>query len=69
MQIQKDLAGNVKKPDADEPWTGICCKACWNGRAKWCECKCGGAHHGEGLGDGKGEKQKIVLTKKMKTHD
>jgi hypothetical protein len=46
---QKRLDGQTNKvAKPEKPWEGICCKACWNGRAKWCECKCGGAYHGFG---------------------
>ena len=34
------------KPKA---WRGICSRACWTAKEKWCRCRCKGAYHGVGL--------------------
>lgn len=39
---------NRKFEKADQPWTGVCCEACWNATGKRCECKCHGVYHGKG---------------------
>lgn len=39
--IQLDLGGNPT-------FHGVCDERCWDATEKRCQCRCGGAHHGQG---------------------
>ncbi len=32
------------------PWSGRCSESCWQAKEVGCSCKCGGVHHGSGVG-------------------
>lgn len=51
--LSKPKAKRLRKSN---PWTGVCCESCWNALEERCVCRCGGAHHGEGL---KGKDQRL----------
>lgn len=33
-----------------EPWKDVCSPQCWIAQEERCTCKCGGVHHGQGIG-------------------
>jgi hypothetical protein len=49
-KISRGLKRYYKKrrgqTDPDEPWDGICSKACWTAVEDRCRCKCRGRYHG-----------------------
>lgn len=46
-QKLRELAQNRKEEVG--PWSGICCKSCWNATEDKCVCHCLGENHGKGL--------------------
>lgn len=38
-----------KEKGEAQPYTGVCCEACYYAKGERCTCKCEGKHHGKGL--------------------